>query len=61
MAESLWILDCGVRFRRQDVEDVPDWYLRWLTEQDWFCKRKDNLQVVEAELDYRDRFNRHID
>jgi len=43
------------------IDEVPDYYLEWITEQDWFEKDYPALAgPVEAELEYRDFHNQHI-
>lgn len=40
------------------VADVPNSYLNWVLEQDWFCKEYVDLKnQVEIELVYRNKFN----
>jgi uncharacterized protein (DUF3820 family) len=57
MADSLWILPLG-KYRGKDIEDVPNWYLSFLLEQEWFISKfTDKIPIVEKELDYRERFD----
>ena len=40
------------------VADVPNLYLNWVLEQDWFCKEQIALkQQVEIELAYRNKYD----
>jgi hypothetical protein len=57
MPDSLWILPLG-KYRGKDIEDVPNWYLNFLLEQEWFISRfSDKIPVVEKEIQYRERFD----
>ena len=57
MADSLWTLPFG-KYKGKDIEEVPNWYLHFLLEQDWFVtKFSDKTPIVEKELDYRERFD----
>jgi len=43
------------------LDEIPDSYLRWLIEQDWFEEKFEDLfEEVEAELAWRDEVNEHI-
>lgn len=56
MAESLFNLPFG-KYKGQPIEDVPTSYLRWLTEQDFFCdKFPKGLDAVTIELKFRQAF-----
>jgi uncharacterized protein (DUF3820 family) len=60
MTDSLWVVSFG-KHKGKPVEDVPDSYLRWLLEREWFCdKFPSQAMVLEKELDYRDRFDLHV-
>ncbi len=49
-------------FRDKDIEEVPSKYLTWLTNQDWFNDKHVQLSnEMVAELDWRDKMDRHID
>ena len=40
------------------VADVPNSYLNWVLEQDWFCKEQIALkQQAEIELAYRNKYD----
>ena len=57
MADSLWTLPFG-KYKGKDIEDVPNWYLNYLLELDWFLtKFSDKTPIVEKEIDYRERFD----
>jgi uncharacterized protein (DUF3820 family) len=60
MASSLWI--CPFRAHKgKPVEDIPEGYLQWLTEQDWFCdKYKEGLKAIQIELAYRERHGSNV-
>lgn len=56
MAESLFNLPFG-KYKSQPVEDVPTFYLHWLTEQDWFCdNHRQGLEAVNTEIAFREKF-----
>lgn len=38
MADSLWIIPFG-KYKSFPIEEVPDSYLDWLLEQDWFLEK----------------------
>lgn len=60
MAKSMWILPFG-KNKGKAIEDVPDNYLCWLLEQEWFCdKFSDKLPIIHKELQYRDDHDLHI-
>ncbi len=49
------------KFRNKDIEDVPDSYLVWLLETDWFDKKFPALvKPIDEELKYRNKFDKHI-
>lgn len=59
MAESVWIIPFErSKFKGVGIEDCPLWYLKWLTEQEWFCQNFANtaLKLVQAEIIYKERF-----
>lgn len=61
MAESLWTLPFG-KHKGEDIEDIPDSYLSWLLDSEWFEKRYPyRIKAVEQELAYREQTGRHID
>lgn len=46
------------KFSGKDIDEIPNTYLRWLVEQDWFEKQySDLLTEVESELEYRNRWD----
>jgi len=60
MAESLGKLPFG-KFKGIDIEDVPDFYLTWISGEKWFIIREPKLcENIVKELKYRDRFDLHI-
>jgi uncharacterized protein (DUF3820 family) len=49
------------KFTNLDIEDVPSSYLVWLTNQDWFNDKHVELSnKIVKELEYRDKWDRHI-
>lgn len=49
-------------YRGHLVADIPNHYLNWLLEQDWFCKKfLDLKEQTEIELEYRKKFDIVID
>jgi uncharacterized protein (DUF3820 family) len=60
MADSLWVLPFG-KYKGQEIETVPDSYLHWCLEQDWFCEKfPDKLDDLNQELQYRVDFEKQI-
>lgn len=54
MSEGTAVLPMG-KFRGQAIAEVPDSYLQWLSEQDWFEKKYPDLQErINEELEYRE-------
>lgn len=46
------------RYRDKLIADVPNNYLNWLLDQDWFCiKHPVILEQIKIELSYRKKFN----
>jgi len=61
MAESVFELKFG-KYCGQGIEDVPTGYLRWLLEQDWFCKQHAKaVKIIESEIKYRQTFGDEIE
>jgi uncharacterized protein (DUF3820 family) len=57
MAEPVWTLVFGKHIGKS-IEDVPNSYLKWLLEQEWFCTTFCYAVAwLEKELDYRERFD----
>ena len=49
------------KFRGTCVGHVPDWYLKWCLEQDWFERKyEDLIEIFQEELDWREFFDRQI-
>ena len=42
------------------IADIPSDYLRWLLEQDWFCRKADLAKQVKIEMEFRDKFDKHF-
>lgn len=54
------IIPFGI-FRNKGIEEVPSSYLVWLTDRDWFNDKFPDLSnEVVKELEWRDKFDRHI-
>ena len=54
------IIPFGI-FKNKDIEEVPSEYLLWLTNQDWFNDKHVELSnEVMLELEWRDKWDRHI-
>lgn len=50
------------KYKGQLIADVPNHYLNWLLEQDWFCKKFIDLKKQsDIEIEYRMKFNIVID
>lgn len=48
-------------FRDTDIEDVPDSYITWLLETDWFDKKFPQLvKPLDEELKYRQKWGYKI-
>ena len=57
MAKSLFKVPFG-KYKGKDIEDIPNDYLNWLQEQEWFCDKFDNgLNAIQIELQYRTQHN----
>jgi len=57
MADPVWKLTFG-KYYGKDIEEVPNSYLQYLLEQEWFCvKFCYAVSWLEKELDYRERFD----
>ncbi len=49
------------KFKGKTVDELPNSYLNWLLEQDWFEKNFEDLyEVVEAEAAWREEVGVHI-
>jgi len=60
MAESLGHLPFG-KYKGEDIEDVPDSYLRWFIGEDDIVRRNPVLcENIKKELAYRDKFDLNI-
>ena len=61
MNDSLFTLPFG-KFKGQDIEDVPNSYLNWLLEQEWFeNKYKKGYANTKKELEYRETYDINIE
>ena len=61
MADSLTRPLSFGKHEGEDIEDIPSDYLRWLLETEWFDKKHvDMVEPIETELEFRDRFDKHI-
>lgn len=57
MAQTVKKWRIGVH-KDKDIEDVPNQYLEYILEQDWFEKKyPDLMKAAEKELEYRNKFN----
>ena len=58
MASSMFTLPFG-KYKYAGIEDVPESYLEWLLEQEFFeTDFKEGYEAVTKELEYRNRFSR---
>jgi len=49
------------KFKNKEIEEVPSKYLLYLIDQDWFNDKFVQLSnEVVKELEWRDKFDRHI-
>jgi len=49
------------KFKDKEIEEAPSKYLLWLTDQDWFNDKFVQLpNEVVKELEWRDKWDRHI-
>ena len=49
------------RYEGIDISDVPDSYLIYLLESDWFDKKYPHLvKKLDEEIAYRDKWDKHI-
>jgi hypothetical protein len=56
MAKSMFIMPFG-KFIGMDIEDVEDWYLEYLLDQDWFKKKFPvGFKAAQTEFKYREKF-----
>jgi len=61
MSDGLAVLSFG-KYNGRSIAEVPNSYLNWLSEQDWFEKRHPNLQIaVNAELEFREQMQVDVD
>lgn len=61
MAESLGQISFG-KYKGKDIEDVPDNYLEWISGEGWFKEKFSKLcENIKKELDYREKFDLHIE
>lgn len=59
MAKSMFTMPFG-KFVGHGIEDLEDWYLEFLLEQDWFCKQyPKGVKAIETELKYREKFSEY--
>ncbi len=43
------------KYKGQDIEDCPKYYLQWLLDQDWFEKSSPTLlPFIEEEVEFRE-------
>ena len=60
MAESLGKMPFG-KFRDQDIEEVPDYYLTWFIGEKKIVAEHGKLcEAIKKELQYRERFDCQI-
>jgi uncharacterized protein (DUF3820 family) len=53
MSEGTAVMSFG-QYRGCSISEIPDSYLKWLSETDWFEKKYPKLQeAINAELAYR--------
>jgi len=49
------------KFKGKAIDEVPDSYLTWLLEQDWFEEKFEDLfDDVQAEINWRKEVNYHV-
>lgn len=49
------------KYRGIDIEDIPDSYLIFLLESDWFGKKYKHLvKKLDEEISFRDKWDKHI-
>lgn len=49
------------RHRNELIADIPNGYLEWLLDQDFFeTKFHEHWEMTKKELEYRDKFDIHI-
>ena len=60
--ESLFIIPFPKsKFYNKPIEDLPDSYLEWLSEQEWFeAKFSKGYEAITKELEYRYTFGKHL-